>query len=57
MGPDEKLLITISNHLNDRNAIAVMLQSFIAEQGPLSEEAASLVRERLAALSIQREEE
>jgi hypothetical protein len=43
----EKLLILLLQHIPDANAKAVMLQNFIAEIGPLSEEAGIKVRELL----------
>jgi hypothetical protein len=45
--PSEKVLLKVLGYLRDRNTKAVMVQSFIAENGPLSEEAAELVRQQL----------
>jgi hypothetical protein len=46
----EKLLILILQRMPDANAKAVVLQNFIAEFGPLSEEAGTKVRELLRPL-------
>jgi hypothetical protein len=43
----EKLLLILLRSADDQNVKAIVLQSFIAEFGPLSEEAAKLVREQL----------
>jgi hypothetical protein len=47
MTQDEKTMLKIFSMINDRNQKAILLQSFIAKMGPLSEEAAVLVREQL----------
>lgn len=47
MSADEKFLLRLLAAIKDRNQQAVLLQSFIAENGPLSEQAAALVREQL----------
>jgi hypothetical protein len=41
---DEKLLLVLLEHCPDSNVKAVVLQSFIADNGPLSEEAGEKVR-------------
>jgi hypothetical protein len=43
----EKVLLRVLGQLKDRNEKAVVVQSFIAEMGPLSEEAAELVQKQL----------
>lgn len=43
----ERLLLRLLTTLSDANYKAVVLQSYIAEYGPLSEEAAAKVRELL----------
>lgn len=47
MTDKEKLLILLLQRMPDANAKAVMLQNFIAEFGPLSEEVGTKVRELL----------
>lgn len=49
MSDKEKVLIEIIKAIGqaNRNALAVALQSYIAEEGPLSEEAAAEVRKLL----------
>lgn len=49
MTAPEKFLLYILSIVTDRDIKAVLLQSFIAEYGPLSEKAAKLVRENLKA--------
>ena len=44
----EELLIWLMRQITGLDARAVLLQSFIAEEGPLSEEAAAKVRALLA---------
>jgi hypothetical protein len=44
----EKTLLILLKHAPDSNTKAVLLQSFIATQGPLSEEAAAEARKLLA---------
>jgi hypothetical protein len=44
----EAFLLWILTQMPDQNARAVMLQSFIQSNGPLSEEAGAKVRELLA---------
>jgi hypothetical protein len=44
----EKALVKILAQLKDQNAKAVLLQNFISEEGPLSEQAGILVRKQLA---------
>jgi len=43
----EKLLLLMLEHTPDRNTQAVILQSFIAEYGPLSEDVGDKVRNLL----------
>jgi len=43
----ERMLLTILRQLPDSNGRAVMLQSYIQEEGPLTEETAAKVREIL----------
>ena len=48
MTPNERLLLMLLERMGpDRNARAVMLQSYMAEEEPLSEEAAAKVRKLL----------
>ena len=48
MTEDEKILLEMMELMPDSNAKAVLLQSYIAEKGPLSEEAGAKVRELLS---------
>jgi hypothetical protein len=48
MTQSEKLLIKVLAGLKDNNDKAIVLQNFISEMGPLTEEAAELVRKQLA---------
>jgi hypothetical protein len=45
MNNKERVLLAVLTQLPDRNARAAFLQSFMAEEGPLSEEVAVKVRE------------
>jgi hypothetical protein len=47
MTDSEKLLLIILQRAPDSNTIAVVLQSYIAEMGPLSEAAGAKVRKLL----------
>ncbi len=47
MSQDEKILLALLELVSDRNRKAVLLQFFIQENGPLSEEAAAAVRSLL----------
>jgi hypothetical protein len=47
MTDNEKVLLLVLKYIADSNTRAVVLQSFIAEHGPLSEEAGAKVREVL----------
>jgi hypothetical protein len=44
----EGFLLWLMTHMSDQNARAVLVQSFIAENGPLSEAAGAKVRDLLA---------
>lgn len=44
MSNDERLLLVLLEHCPDNNAHAIVLQSFIADNGPLSEAAAAKIR-------------
>jgi hypothetical protein len=49
MTASEKVLLKMLGYLKGRrNDMAVLVQSFIAENGPLSEEAGKLVRKKLS---------
>jgi hypothetical protein len=48
MNDHEKVLLVLMNHVTDQQYRAVLLQSYIQENGPLSEEAGAKVRELLA---------
>jgi hypothetical protein len=47
MTDNEKILLIALAQTSNPNMMAIMLQSFIAEMGPLSEEAGAKVREML----------
>lgn len=47
MKAEEMVLIEIMKRVSDENVIAVLLQSFIQEYGPLSDEAGELVRKNI----------
>ena len=47
----EKILLDLMDVVEDQNQAAVLLQSWISEFGPLSEETAAAVRHRLKKLT------
>jgi hypothetical protein len=47
MTNEEYLLLSVLEHCLDQNQKAVVIQSFIADMGPLSEEAGEKVRKLL----------
>jgi hypothetical protein len=51
MTNDEKILLSVLEHCSNQNQRAVVIQSFIADMGPLSEEAGEKVRELLKSRS------
>lgn len=50
MTKTEETLVAICQWLGDKNDIAITVQAFIAEEGPLSEDAAAKIRELMEPL-------